>query len=82
MNWMLRNSRGARDALLTFAAGAVAVSFAKVLTNGAAIGPVVFGTIDSGLVAALLAPTLGAYVAKRISGKDAPQAAPPADKGT
>ena len=66
MKWMLRNSRGRPDALLTFSAGAVAIVFAKTLLHGVVAFGVTFGSIDPGMVAALLTPTLGAYVAKRI----------------
>lgn len=77
MTWMLKNSRGRPDALVTFAAGAVAVILLKVLLNGvslAVLGGVSFGTIDATLVGAVLLPTLTAYTAKRtIGGKaDAP----------
>ncbi len=68
MTWMLHNSRGRHDALLTFAAGAVVVTFAKVLANGVQVPGWSFGTIDPALVTALLAPTLGAYTAKRLIG--------------
>lgn len=72
--WMLKNSQGRPDALLTFAAGAVAVVFLKLLLNGVSVHGWNFGTIDAGLIAALLTPTLGAYTAKRLVGgkTDAP----------
>lgn len=74
MRWMLRNSRGRPDALLTFAVAAVAVVLAKVLLQGVTVGTWSFGGIDAGLVAAVLTPTLGAYTAKRVAGgkADAP----------
>lgn len=66
--WMLLNSQGRPDALLTFSAGAVAVVLVKVLFLGVTFGSWSFGTIDAGLIAALLTPTLGAYTAKRVMG--------------
>lgn len=65
MNWMIKNSRGRRDALLTFSAGAVAVVLVKVLLNGVVAWGVTFGAIDAGVIAAVLAPTIGAYGWKR-----------------
>ena len=70
--WMLVNSRGRPDALLTFAAGAVVTVLLKTLLNGVVVGAVHFGTIDASLAGALLASTLGAYTWKRTS----------ADRGT
>jgi hypothetical protein len=78
---MLCNSRGQRDALLTFAAGGVSVVLLKVLLAGASVTvagrTVSLGAIDTGAIAAVLTPLLGAYTAKRISGADNPAAAPP-----
>ena len=68
MWWMLKNSRGRPDALLTVAVLGTVVVLAKVLVSGASYGGISFGTIDGGLVAAALAPTLGAYTLKRIKG--------------
>lgn len=68
MTWMVRNSRGRPDALLTFAAGSVAVVLVKVLLNGVDVAGWTFGTIDAALVGAVLIPTLGAYTTKRVAG--------------
>ena len=65
---MIRNSRGRPDALLTFSAGAVAAVIAKLLVSGVTIAGVGLGTLDAGLAAAVLGPTLGAYTAKRVMG--------------
>lgn len=66
MWWMIRNSRGRKDALLTFSAGAVLIVFVKTLLNGVTAHGITFGTVDPALIGALLVPTLGAYTAKRI----------------
>ena len=68
MTWMVRNSRGHPDALLTFAVWAVFVVLAKLLASGVVIEGYVLGTIDAGIIAAVLTPTIGAYTAKRIAG--------------
>jgi hypothetical protein len=68
MTWMIRNSRGRPDALLTFSVWGVVVVLLKVLGNGASFKGVSFGAIDAALVGAVLAPTLGSYVVKRVKG--------------
>jgi hypothetical protein len=68
MIWMLRNSRGRRDALLTFAAMGNLVVLLKVLVSGMTVGTVVFGTIDSALALAVLSATVAPYTTKRIMG--------------
>ena len=64
--WMLVNSRGRPDALLTFAAGAVAVVLLKTLLSGVVVAGVTFGTMDAGLAGLILGTTLVAYTGKRI----------------
>jgi hypothetical protein len=66
--WMLRNSRGRPDALLTFSAGAVAVVLLKVLASGVVVGGVALGSIDATLAGAVLTPLVAAYTAKRVAG--------------
>lgn len=68
MIWMLKNSRGKPDALLTFSVLAVTVVLAKILLNGVVYKTWNFGTIDANLVGAVLVPTLGAYTSKRVFG--------------
>lgn len=68
MKWMIRNSRGKPDALLTFSAMSVAVVLVKVLLSGVVVGTWTFGTIDAGIIGAVLAPTVGAYTWKRVVG--------------
>lgn len=66
---MLKNTDGKKDAVLTMSVITLAVILIRVLFAGVklTISGVVLdmGAIDSGLVAALLTPTLGAYVARR-----------------
>lgn len=71
MNWMMKNSRGKPDALLTFSAMSVVVVLLKILLNGVIYKGWTFGTIDATLVGAVLLPTVGAYTTKRVvGGKD------------
>lgn len=71
MIWMMKNSRGKADALLTFSVMSVTVVLIKVLLNGVAFKGWTFGTIDASLVGAVLLPTVGAYTTKRVvGGKD------------
>lgn len=54
------------DAMLTIVTASVVVVLYKVLVNGTEISPdFKFGTIDAGIIAALLTPTLGSYVARK-----------------
>jgi hypothetical protein len=68
MLW-LKNTDGQPDAALTMAFLAFLAVLFKVVLNGASviIGGNTYGagTIDAGLVGALLTPTLGAYVFRR-----------------
>lgn len=74
MRWM-KNTDGKRDAVLTMTFIGFLVVIFKVLLSGAAIAlgekTFTFGEIDAGIVAALLTPTLGAYVARRYTDKRA-----------
>lgn len=69
---LMTNSRGRPDFLMTAAALALGTVLAKFLANGVVVSGYQLGALDSGLVAAILAPTFGAYTAKRIAAKDAP----------
>lgn len=67
---LFRNTAGKKDAILTMAVFAMAIILIKVLLDGVVItvaGNVLvnFGTVDSGIIGALLTPTLSAYVARR-----------------
>jgi len=61
----LKNSKGAPDAMLTCCVMTLGVVLVKVALNGVSALGVEFGSIDAGLVGALLTPTLGAYVARK-----------------
>jgi hypothetical protein len=66
MSLWLSNTDGKKDAILTLAVVSVAVVLAKVLLAGVVIKSVNLGTPPGAdVIAALLTPTLGAYVARR-----------------
>jgi len=69
MKWMLKNSKGDRDAMLTFATVAYFVCMVKFIGHNLTINvdsfSINFGSLDSSLVASVLGPTLGAYVTRR-----------------
>ncbi len=52
------------------ALGSVAVVLVKVVLNGGSAFGVSFGTIDAGVIAAILTPTVGAFVASLHRGMD------------
>lgn len=64
MNWML-NTKGKADAMLTLSVASLAVVLLKFFLSEMSFGSVVFGQLDGGVIAAILTPTLGAYVARR-----------------
>lgn len=64
MSW-LSNSDGKPDAVLTMSVVTLGVVLFKFLLSEMSFGPIVFGQIDGGTIAALLTPTLGAYCARR-----------------
>jgi hypothetical protein len=68
MIW-LKDTSGSKSATLTFAVAAFAISAAKFLLSGMVLHLVSrtmeFGAVDAASIAALLTPTLGAYVARR-----------------
>lgn len=65
--WIKHPRSGKADTMLTLAVVSVLAVLGKFLLNGVAIGSVTLGTVDAGLVAAMLTPTLGAYVARKYS---------------
>lgn len=77
MRFVLKNSDGRSDAVFTMAVWAFVVVLAKVLFAGASltIGGHTLGAgeIDGGVIAALLTPTLGAYVMRRHTDRHAPR---------
>lgn len=60
------------DTMLTLAVVATLTALGKFALNDVVIGSVNFGTMDATLLAAMLTPTLGAYVARKF--KDSPDA--------
>lgn len=74
--WML-NSKGNPDSMLTLGVISLGVVLVKFFLSEMTIGPLVFGQLDGMVVAAILTPTLGAYVARRYTDankKDDPNA--------
>lgn len=74
----IRNTDGEKDATLTFALWAVLCVMFKFVAAGATltIGAKTFAAgaaPDGGVIAALLMPTLGAYVARRHTEANAPK---------
>jgi hypothetical protein len=71
MKFWIKNTDGKPDAMLTFAAIAFAVVIFKFLLAGVSFKikgqDVSAGQVDASTIAALLTPTLGAYVARRHS---------------
>lgn len=66
----VRNTDGEKDAVLTMALIGFIVIVAKVLLAGAIFTfgenkSFQFGTIDAATIAAVLVPTLGAYISRR-----------------
>jgi hypothetical protein len=69
MFWMIRNSAGKPDSMLTFSIISLGTVLVKVLAAGLVVQlankSVTIGGIDGTTIAALLSPTLGSYVARR-----------------
>lgn len=69
----IKNTEGRKDAVLTMALIGFLIVLAKVLLAGVSVdvagAKYDFGTIDGMVVAAVLTPTLGAYVARRYTDK-------------
>jgi len=69
--WIKHPRSGDPDTMLTMALGAFLVCLGKFLVNGVILTfgdkSINLGVIDAGLIAALLTPTLGAYVMRKYS---------------
>jgi hypothetical protein len=69
MNIWIKNSKGQRDAVLTFTLVGFVVCMLKVLFGGSVFVvygyTLNFGPIDATTIGAILGPTLGSYVARR-----------------
>lgn len=82
MTLWLRNTSGKKDAVLTLAVATVVVVLLKVLAAGISVTiaakTYALGSMpDGGVIASLLTPTLGAYVARRHTDANAPKKDPP-----
>lgn len=77
MRWMLRNSDGKKDGMFTLAVAAGVSVIGKFLLAGAALtfggNTYSAGTLDPNCIGALLTPTLGAYVVRRHTDRNAPE---------
>ncbi len=70
MNLWLKHPRSQEpDAMLTLGVYSLAVILGKFFLSGTAIGPLTFGQLDAGVIAAILTPTLGAYAARKYTDK-------------
>lgn len=61
----LKNTAGKADAMLTLSVVTLGTILFKFLFSEMSVGPVTFGQLDGAVIAALLAPTLGSYCARR-----------------
>lgn len=66
MKWV-KNTKGKDDAMLTLSVISLAVILFKIIFANLTFGEVTLGGVDGTTIAAVLAPTLGAYVARRHS---------------
>ena len=71
--WLTNPSTGKVDSMLTLGVYAVAIVLLKFLFSEVSLGPVIFGQLDGGVVAAILTPTLGAYVSRRYTDNQTPK---------
>ena len=74
--WVAHPRSGKKDTMLTLAVYSTAAALVKFLLNGVTVDilgkNINFGTVDAALLGALLVPTLGAYVSRKM--KDSPDA--------
>ena len=68
--WIKHPRTGEKDTMLTLGVVATVSALAKFLLNGVVAFGIQFGSVDSGLIAAILTPTLGAYVARKYTDKN------------
>ena len=72
MNW-ITNTNGKPDAMLTLGVISLGVILLKFFLSEMSFGTVIFGQLDGMVVASILTPTLGAYVARRHTDANAPK---------
>lgn len=69
MFWMIKNSKGQKDGVFTMAVVGFGFCVVKMFLVGVTLQiagqEVNFGTIDGSTIAAILTPTLGAYVGRK-----------------
>lgn len=68
--WM-QNSQGKEDSMLTLGVISLGVVLVKFFLSEMSFGSIIFGQLDGMVVAAILTPTLGAYVARRYTDANA-----------
>lgn len=68
--WLTNPGTGKTDTMLTLGVYSLAIVLLKFLGSEMSFGPVTFGNLDGAVVAAILTPTLGAYVARRYTDKN------------
>jgi hypothetical protein len=75
MRWMIKNSDGKQDAMLTFSVVGFTVVVIKFLLSGVVVKlmglgyDISFGAVDGAAIAAILGPTLVTYAARRNTDK-------------
>jgi putative flippase GtrA len=75
MKWMIKNSDGKEDAMLTFSVVGFTVVVVKFLLSGVTLKlvglgyDISFGSVDAAAIAAILTPTLVTYAARRNTDK-------------
>lgn len=67
IGWICHPRSKKPDAMLTLSVYSLGLILFKFILSNMTIGPVVMGQLDYGVVAAILAPTLGAYTARKHS---------------
>jgi hypothetical protein len=65
--WVKDPETGRLDTLETLAIYSLGIVLFKFLLSEVSIGPVIFGQIDGGTIAAILTPTLGCLTLKKHS---------------
>lgn len=70
--WIKHPRSGQRDSMLTLSVVSLGVILVKFFLCDMTFGSITFGPLDASVIAAILAPTLTAYVARKH--KDAPEA--------
>jgi hypothetical protein len=61
----MKKSDDKHDTMLTLSTVSLVVVLIKFFLSDMSIGPITFGQLDGMVIAAILTPTIGAYVARR-----------------